>query len=270
MQARGPLTGAGRGTVLGLNAGPAVLSYGGGRQTVAVCVLVARGVLPRPDRIVMADTGRENASTWEYLDRYVRPLIASLGLEVEVAPHSLATVDLYAHNGDLLLPVYTADGKLPGFCSDEWKRRVVKRHLAAQGVQSGEMWIGFALDERRRVQRMSRNEDTRGFPPRFPLVELMLTTAGCIEVVKRAGLPEPPHSSCWMCPHKRNVEWLALTPVEFAAACDLDDDLRATDIENGGSGVYLHHSRMPLRTADLNVPESAPVVRQCGLGMCVV
>jgi hypothetical protein len=247
-----------------------ILSYGGGRQTVAICVLISRSVLPKPDRIVMADTGRENASTWDYLDAHVRPLLAPLSLAVEVAPHSLATVDLYAHNGDLLLPVFTATGKLPGYCSDEWKRRVVKRYLTTQGVRSGEMWIGFALEERRRVQRMCANEDTRGFPPRFPLVELMLTTADAIEVVKSAGLPEPPHSSCWMCPHKRNKEWLALTPTEFAAACDLDDELRAEDIERGGSGVYLHHSRVPLRQASLSVPETGETVRQCGLGMCFV
>lgn len=34
-------------------------------------------------------------------------------MKVEIAPHTLATVDLYAGNGDLLLPVYTATGKLP-------------------------------------------------------------------------------------------------------------------------------------------------------------
>jgi len=88
-----------------------VLSYGGGRQTVAICVLIAQGKLPRPERIVMADTGREATSTWEYLDAHVRPLLrAAVGLEVEVAGHELATVDLYHGEDRLLIPAFTRDG----------------------------------------------------------------------------------------------------------------------------------------------------------------
>ena len=37
-----------------------------------------------------------------------------LGLTVEIAPHSLATVDIYAKNDDLLLPAFTESGKLAG------------------------------------------------------------------------------------------------------------------------------------------------------------
>jgi len=247
-----------------------VLSYGGGRQTVAICVLIARGILPKPERIVMADTGRENASTWRYLEDHVTPLLATIGLTVEVAPHSLATVDLYAKNGDLLLPVHTTTGKLPGFCSGEWKREVVRRYLRSQDIKSGEMLIGFALDERRRVTKMLASERPNPYSPRFPLVDLMLTTADCVSLVKSSGLPEPPHSSCWMCPHKRNKEWSALTPDEFNAACDMDDEVRAEDIARGGTGVFLHHSRVPLREADLSSPETVATTRQCGLGMCFV
>lgn len=247
-----------------------VLSYGGGRQTVALCVLIRRGILPRPDRIVIADTGRENPMTWAYLAAHVRPLLAEIGLGVEVAGHELATVDLYAKNGDLLMPLHTPTGKLPGFCSDEWKRRVIARYL--RGVR-GEMWIGFSLDERRRVARMAANNDRRGWEPRFPLVELMLTSADCEKVVRDAGLPATHRSSCWMCPHKSNAEWRVIRdehPAEWAMACDLDDELREYDRDNGRPGVWLHHSRVPLREADLDTPEPAETARQCGLGLCFV
>jgi len=247
-----------------------ILSYGGGRQTVAICCLIAKGALPRPDRVVMADTGREAATTWAYLASHVRPLLATVGLEVEIAPHSLAKVDLHGHNGDLLLPAYTESGKLPGWCSGEWKRDVVNRHLAAAGCGPGVLWIGFALDERKRVARMLASTRAERYRKRFPLVELMLTTRDCMAVVEAAGLPEPPHSSCWCCPHRRNAEWRRLkadAPDEFAAACDLDDELREAD-EMGG--VWLHHSRVPLRSADLDAPDSREPSRQCGLGMCFV
>lgn len=104
-------------------------SFGGGTQSVAIAVLVARGELPAPEVAVIADTGREATETWDYLERHVRPLLEPVGVPVEIAPHDLSTVDLYGKNGDLLVPAYTGggDGKLPTFCSTEWKKRVVAR-----------------------------------------------------------------------------------------------------------------------------------------------
>lgn len=102
-----------------------ILNYGGGRQTIAMLVMIAKGVFPRPDYVVCADTGREIQSTWDYLEAVARPYCAPHGIEIHVAPHSLSTVDLYGLNGDLLVPAYTPTGKLPKFCSTEWKTRVV-------------------------------------------------------------------------------------------------------------------------------------------------
>lgn len=99
-----------------------VLSYGGGRQTVAMCLLVEKGILPRPDYIIAADTGREAASTCEYLSDHIQPRMAALGLQVEIAPHSLATVDLYDASGGPLMPVYTATGKMQHFAATSGKR----------------------------------------------------------------------------------------------------------------------------------------------------
>ena len=97
-----------------------ILSYGGGWQTVAMIVLVLRGILPRPDHIVIADTSREKSSTWDYLEDMVQPALERAGLRVAIASHDLATVDLYSGNGDLLIPVYTETGKLPTFCSSDF------------------------------------------------------------------------------------------------------------------------------------------------------
>lgn len=265
------------------------LSYGGGRQTVAMLVLIKRGALPRPDRIIIADTGRENPSTWEYRDEIAEPLAQSIGMTIEIAPRNLAYVDLYGHNGDLLLPVWTKTGKLTAFCSDEWKREVVNRylHLGALGYERGDIprltpetvraamklrareqrthWIGFALDERKRV----KGHDGR----RYPLLELGLTKRDCIQIIENAGLPLPPPSACYICPNKANEEWRYLRdnyPSAFAQACDLDDEVREQDLFNGGSGVWLHHSRVSLREADLEADDRKEPTRQCGLGMCFI
>ncbi len=178
-----------------------ILSYEGGTQTAAMCVLVAQGKLPKPDYVIAADTGREMPSTWEYADKYMRPLLASVGLELHIAGHDLATRDLYSGNGDLLLPVYTETGKLPTYCSSEWKREVVRRY-ARRVLGTGTdlvNWIGFSMDELRRVT----DDPAR----RYPLIDLMLTKADCEYVITAAGFPLPHKSRCSICPHQHNAEW---------------------------------------------------------------
>lgn len=243
-----------------------VLNYGGGVQTGALCILVAEGVLPRPDRIVIADTGREKPSTWGYIAEVMQPYLSRFGLAVEIAPRELAYVDLYAHNGDLLIPAYTLTGKLSTFCSNEWKARVVDRYLRAKtGTTDAMHWIGFSLDEKKRIKSAKGK--------RFPLIDLMLTRADCKALYKRAGLAAPSHSSCYMCPNMPNAEWREIRdryPAAFLDACNLDDAIRAEDIERGGSGLWLHHSLRPLAQADLDAPDRAPEARQCGLGLCMV
>lgn len=137
-----------------------VWSYGGGKQSVAIAALIVQGELPKPDLIVMADTGRERSSTWRYLDDWIRPILSQQGLEVHIAPHSLSTVDLWRGeivDGEgketLLIPAFTTltktgeVAKLPTYCSNEWKRRVVMRWLKAQGIDRAEMWLGISRDE---------------------------------------------------------------------------------------------------------------------------
>lgn len=243
-----------------------VLNYGGGIQTIAMCLMVRRGVLPKPDFIVAADTGREARSTWEYMQAYAQPLLAEIGLTVNVAPHDLATVDLYAKNGDLLLPVFTADGKLPTFCSVEWKARVVERWLRSQGASSGTHWIGFSTEERRRVKRQPPGPWKR----RYPLLELMLTRRDCEAIIDAAGLPIPSKSACYMCPHRSNEEWREIRdkyPDQWADAVRIDHEVREAD-EHGA--VYLHSSRVPLDQADLGDDQGASGARQCGFGLCFV
>ena len=242
-----------------------VLNYGGGRQTVAMCILVAEGALPRPDRVLIADTGREADSTWWYLYAHVRPMLRAIGMDVEIAQHTLATVDLHGKNGDLLLPVYTATGKFPTYCSNEWKAYVIQRYLRSVGIDDCENWIGFTVDESSRIKK----DKAKCWTKRYPLIELMLTRSDCEKIILKYGLPLPPKSACWMCPHRNNEEWRFLRdnyPEQFAAACKLDDEIREDDDEHA---VYLHEQRVPLREADLSVQDRGEPNRQCGLGFCM-
>lgn len=267
-----------------------VMNYGGGWQTTGMLALIKQGKLPRPDHTIIANTGREKKSTWRYLEATARPQMAEIGMEIVIAPRNLAYVDIYAHNGDLLLPVWTATGKLSAFCSNEWKQRVVNRYLKlkALGYSHEEIeamstpevqvamqrkadephythWIGFTYDERDRIKT------TEG--KWYPLVEMMLTKADIREIIRAAGWPNPTSSACWMCANLDNAEWRAIKetdPADFEAACLLDEEIRENDLFNGGSGVWLHPSRKPLREADLEAEDRKSPARQCGLGLCMI
>lgn len=239
-----------------------ILSYGGGIQTIAMCVLVVTGKLPRPDYVIAADTGREMPSTWEYARTHAAPLLSSIGLDLHIAPHDLATVDLYGKNGDLLMPMYTKTGKLSTFCSGEWKARVVERYARTQlGVTDYTAWIGFSLDERRRIKGREGK--------RFPLIDLNLTRADCETIILGAGLPLPPKSRCFMCPHQHNAEWreVRADPALWSQAIAIDEEMRDAD-ERGD--VYLHADRIPLALANLDVSDRNEPNRQCGFGLCYV
>lgn len=245
-----------------------VLNYGGGWQTTGILILIEHEKLPRPDRIVIANTGREKQSTWDYLESTARPRMRAIGLDIEIAPHDLATVDIYSHKGMLLLPVYTPTGKMSAFCSGEWKASVVDRYLRQTGApveRERTHWIGFAYDEKRRI----KGDTSR----RYPLVEMMLTRADIKHLVRNAGWPDPITSSCYICPNMTNAQWREVRdnrPDEFEKACVLDEDTREQNMLDYGAPCWFHKSHVPLRDADLEAPDRDDVGRQCGLGMCFI
>lgn len=207
-----------------------VWSSGGGVQSTAIGCLIVRGELPVPDYAVIADTGREASTTWDYLFRHANAHFEQKGFQVEVAPHDLATVDLFSHSGKLLIPAYTTPeggttGQLPTYCSNEWKRRVVLRWLRARGVKSCEMWIGISVDEASRM----KDSDVGWVKHRYPLIDLGIDRAMAAQIVREAGLPEPPRSSCWMCPYRTPAEWDALTPEDAAKAAALEVEIQKYD-----------------------------------------
>ena len=264
---------------------PIIWSNGGGTQSAAIAVLIAQCKLPVPERVVMADTSRECSQTWTYLDNCIRPLLWKVGLEVEVVPHSYADADLYSiskdgsKRPDLLLPVWTknGNGRRRPFCSGRWKRDAVHKYLREPERGYGPknpiiQWLGFSRDEIGRC----KPDKLKWIDIHWPLImgyDLTLTRKDCIQIVIDAGLPKPPKSRCWMCPHQNNVEWAELRdkyPEEFQKAVALDAEVHAWDERDG---LYLHHSGVPLAKADLSLPDAPehPLFgrgEECEAGMC--
>jgi hypothetical protein len=227
-----------------------VWSYGGGVQSAAIAVLVVQGKLPRPERIVMADTGREATATWKWLDEIIQPYLGTVGLRVEIAPHSLASVDLYAESGDNrpLIPAYNdTGGRIPNFCSVEWKRRVVNRWMREQGYgpqRPVREWLGISTDEVHRA----RPSDLGWIEFHWPLLfDVPMRRSECVQLVRDAGVGTPPRSSCWMCPFRSNEEWSSLRDRgdgDWVLAVALDREIR--DKGNGNGSLYLHRTCVAL------------------------
>ena len=243
-----------------------IWSCGGGTQSAAIAALIVAGRLPRPDLAVIVDTEREKSATWEYFAGTIAPALDRIGLHVYRVPKSrYATVDLYAKNGDLLLPAFTSGGgRLKGFCSAEWKLRVVKRWARAMQVHTCTCWIGFSLDE---FERMKDDPD-RWFRRTYPLIDARIKRDECQRIIAAAGWPPAPRSACWMCPHMTNREWRDLrdqAPADFAQAIAIDEAIRRRDPD-----VFLHRSGTPLASADLGASDGQQQILGCDSGNCFV
>ena len=239
-----------------------ILSSGGGVNSAAMAALVVRGDIEKPRLMIIADTGREPQSTWDYHNNVIAPALAGVGVESHIAPHTLAYQDLYAGPEDatIIMPMYSARGGiLPKFCSDLWKTRVIHRYLRKLDMREGNMWIGFAVDEMERMRAANKDK----WQHRYPLVEKRMSRADCYSLVEKMDWPTPPRSSCWMCPYRRDDEWRSLPANEFQKAVDLEAELQEKDPD-----VFFHRSKVPLAEANLGDAQSDLFEAPCTSGLC--
>jgi hypothetical protein len=151
---------------------------------------------------------------------------------------------------------------LPTYCSNEWKQRVMRRWATEQGVKQADVWIGFTVDELRRV-----TQPIGKWQNRYPLIDRRLTRGDCIALVKRMGWPEPPRSSCWMCPNKSAHEWAwqrENAPNDFRRAMAFERYIQKKDPD-----LWLTVSGKPLSESDLDEQDDLFTGR-CDSGMCFV
>lgn len=223
-----------------------VWSSGGGVQSTAIAVLILRGLLPRPDRAVIADTGRETQDTWDYLAQVVNPALAKLDLQVERIPCPVLPA-FFNPAGTLLIPAYEVGlPKLTNYCSSYWKREKVKQWAEKNDLLPATNWLGFSTDEMGRIATPRALNWLIDYPLVFVCPR---SREGCVNEIEQFGFPPAPKSSCYNCPNKRNAQWRHTRdkrPDEFAKACEDDRAIRLIK-----PNVYLHESLVPLAEADL-------------------
>ncbi|KKN71463.1 hypothetical protein LCGC14_0420420 [marine sediment metagenome] len=170
-----------------------ILSFGGGLQTTALAIMVAKGEL-EVDEVIFADTGAEKPETYWYMDTYIKPMLKITTVRSPLPSYSFG--DMYAHYWRLA----TIPSVIQRRCTDHFKLRPIARYFKGQEV---EMLIGFSLDEAYRARR----KRTLWAKESYPLIEMQITATGCRRIIQEYGWPTPTKSSCFICQYQRVPEW---------------------------------------------------------------
>jgi hypothetical protein len=252
------------------------ISYGGGVQSTALIVLAAQGKLdaitggPVTDAL-FSNVGddSEHPATLDYVRDVAMPWAAERGVTV----HELhrvkrdGTVEtlwqelMREGSRSLPIPVRMANGA-PGNrrCTSTYKMKVVGRWLRAKGATADDpatVCIGISTDE---FQRASNKKAEPYERPIYPLLELGLDRADCMAVIRNAGLPVPPKSSCFFCPFHRPQTWAEMRrdePDLFARSQQLEDTLNERRVMLGKDSVWL--TRFNRRLSDAVAEAQTPL-----------
>lgn len=234
-------------------------SFGGGVQSVAAMVLAAQGRIPH-QHFVFAHVGddSENPATLRYLEEHVRPYMAQHGLRLHEVQRQRKdgtpdTVLKMAHreSKSFRLPMRMSRTGKPGNrgCTGDFKVKPIQKWFRGQGATAeapGLCAVGISWDE---IERVRSTSECTWMELEYPLIDLRLTRSDCRVIIREAGLPVPPKSSCWFCPFHRLQEWRRMhdqEPALFAASAELERGLNEKRASIGLTPVWLTSRSRPL------------------------
>lgn len=241
-----------------------VFSFGGGVQSVACLVLAAQGQLDY-QHFVFCNVGEdsENPATLAYYRDYALPYAQSHALNL----FELRYIRRDGEEDTILkrltrpgsrsigIPVRMSNGA-PGrrSCTVDFKIKQVDRWLCRAGaVSSGaRVGLGISFDEWQRVRYPLTDPETPWKQREYPLVDRRIDRAQCLEIIRRAGLPIPPKSSCWFCPYHSLRVWQEMRqsqPELFQQAVDLETVINDRRASLGRDRVYFSSKLKPLDQA---------------------
>ena len=224
-----------------------IFSCGGGVQSTACLVLAAQGVIPYRT-FVFANVGdkAESPGTIKYIADVLKPYAAEHSIEwvdVQRQRRDGTPVDLYEelHRPirSIDIPVRMSNGA-PGNrnCTVEFKIKPIAKWIK-RNAPSCTLGKGISTDE---PHRATPSRESDGYTSAYPLIELGISRNDCLRIVREAGLPQPPKSSCWFCPYKTTDQWITMRrekPKLFAATAELEEMLNRKRAEIGKDAVYI-------------------------------
>lgn len=265
-----------------------VLSLGAGVQSTTLLLMSIRGVLPRFDAAIFADTGWEPAPVYDHL--------AWLELEAKAAGIPLhkvkrgdlredaiafrqhakstdgkryASMPLYVLNGD------GSQGMIRRQCTSEYKIRPIEEFIRREILKIGfykhaprkvvvQSFIGISQDERQRVKHSTAKWKEHVFPLcniGGDFFHSNFTRRDCVQWLND-HYPERqiPRSACIGCPYRSDKEWDQMKrndPRAWEDAVDFDRQIRLADEAGSttrkklGGLPFIHRSMKPLGEVSL-------------------
>lgn len=254
-----------------------VISYGGGVQSTAMIVLAVQGRIPGVEVALFSNVGddSEHPATLKFVREIMIPWGEANGLPVIELHRTMkdgTTRTLWQEitnpeTRSIKIPVRMNLTGAPGnrSCTSDYKIAVVKKWLREHGVSKknpAEVCIGISTDEFHRANNR-RPDPTQ--VALYPLLDLGLDRVDCQNVIRDAGLPVPPKSSCFFCPFHRMQTWQEMRrdePELFWKSVELERHINDTRDKLGRDHVYLTDRSMPL---DQAAAEAGPTLFD-GLG----
>ena len=233
--------------------GLTAFSFGGGVQSVAALVLQARGAL-HFDHWLFSNVGddSENPGTIAYFHDVAMPYAQRHGIDLRMLRKVGRDGQVKTLYGQLTrdgsrsidIPVRMEGSAAPGnrSCTGTFKIDEVGKWLRERGAtpeNPARVGIGISLDE---VHRANSRRPVPHEIAVYPLLDLKLRRTDCYRIIRDAGLPIPPKSSCWFCPMHNLTDWADLRrtdPDLFERACSLERLLAERRAALGKDRVYL-------------------------------
>lgn len=250
-----------------------VFSSGGGVQSTAALVLSVQGRIDFKTHI-FSNVGEdsENPETLDYVRQILMPYAAKNGIEFhEVKREFRKGETLYQkvlrEERRIEIPVRMKNGA-PGNrgCTKNFKISVIRKWL---GKGNHVVGLGISLDEFTRM----RDSGSKRFVNEYPLIDLQISRADCLKIVRTAGLPQPPKSSCWFCPFHNMMAWQDIRrerPDLFAKAAELEQLIIQKRLAMGRDPVFLTGKGKPI----IQVVPDQPLLHElddtCESGYCMV
>lgn len=260
-----------------------VFSSGAGHQSVAAGVLSAQQKIDFPVHL-FANVGddSEDPETLAYAREVLAPFLADNGIEYhELQRPGPTLLELALDPGGkrVHIPVRGSEtGKPFGRqCTDKFKVQVVNNWIKAHGATADTptaVGIGISVDE---IQRATGRHGVQYRRVEYPLLTLGLRRSDCTAIIRAAGLPEPPPSSCYFCPFHRPSTWAEMRrdrPDLFAKAAGVEERINEIRLSHGQEPVFLTRFGVPLKLA---ISEAQPDLfddqggfESCDEGVCFV
>jgi hypothetical protein len=246
-----------------------IISLGAGVQSTTMALMAAHGEIDMPDAAIFADTQWEPKAVYQHLEWLKAP--GRLPFPIHVVTRGNIRDGIFGRRNTsggrfAAIPwhIVNQDGTSAigrRQCSNEYKLEPIMwriRHLLGVSRHtpiapgSVEVMIGISKDEAHRMRPARQRYMTN----RYPLIELQMRRFDCLQWLKTHGYPEPQKSACIGCPFHNNVYWRDLKnnrPDEWAEAVEMDRVLRTGDARGMRGIEYMHHTKVPLDQADLEL-----------------